>query len=258
MKKIDRIITATDEDPTYFDFLPSIGTMWKNYGYRLTCGLVTSRTADDPMVMKARKYADIVLLKPIPGINPGNQAKVSRLYLTTLCADETVMIADIDYYVFQPQFFEKSAQEVTENQLVITGRNGYDDTPDEGKFPMCGVMGKGNVFSQIVNPKKLDYQSLLKSWIGLDGIDGKEDLSKRLYTFSDESLLRFLLQSQPQRAIYLDREDMKNQQASKRVDMRAGMWAPGLLFEGYYIDCQPFRPIKDMDLIFEYLKLKDF
>ncbi len=255
-----RIITTTNESSTYLNFWPSVAQMWeKHLDCEVTLGFITSRKEEDALVKEMQRHGNVVLFTPIQGIHTGNQAKVSRLYLSTIYPNELCIIVDIDMYLLNGEFFkEEWLKHVHEHKLLAIGGNAYYNSREEGKFPMCYTMGYSSVFQQLINPMKLAYNELINSWKGLRVIDQKEAVDNKPERFSDESLLRALIKKTGfTKIIHLDREDFVGMSATRRLDRVNWKIDKHRLITGDYIDCAPTRPANYEQLteVWKYLGL---
>lgn len=262
MGKKVRIITATNDSATYIHFWPTIAAAWKNmFGFPATIGYVTNNSEDSLIVKQMKKCGEVELFKPIKNIPGGNQAKVTRMWLSTQYPDEHCIIVDLDMYMLNKKFFEeKWLSQLDDSHILAIGKNAYNGSPSEGKFPMCYTMGKGDLFKKILNPENLGYKELLLSWGKTKVIDGKEKITNEFNKFSDESLLRSIIQQGGfnNKIKHIPREDFSGMRAQRRIDRINFSIDIQKLYSGYYIDCAPERPLvlEKMAPIFEYLGLK--
>ncbi len=257
-----KIVTAVNESDTYLHFIPTVSQTWqKMFGYKMALGFITDRDENDPLVKEMGEYADVTLFKPISEVPTGNQAKITRMYLATLFEDDTSILMDLDMYMLNKSIFEGWMSEMEEDKILTIGSNAYLDSPSEGKFPMCYVMGKGKLFKGVVNPENKAYEDLLSTWCSIkDPIDNKESINQPHNKFSDESLLRYIIERNDKMETFKHfyREDFVGMRATKRIDRWPSMnYSIKELFSGNYIDAAPERPINygKMIPIFEYLEL---
>jgi len=254
---MNEVITSADESKTYLPFWPSMAQSWKKWGYNTVVGFITKRDKDDPLILEMLRYGEVKVFPHIKELNIQNQAKITRLYLATQYS--TSIIADIDCYLLNHEVFKQWQSEWDQDKLLAIGHNAYLNSPESGKFPMIYTTGSREIFHKIINPKNLDYEDLLKSWIGLRVIDRKEDPSKPFNKFSDESLLRALIHQNGENLVkYIQRDDFVGMTAKRRVDRANWNINNEKLQEGYYIDCCPHRPIRPKKLkpILKYLGIK--
>ena len=172
------------------------------------------------------------------------------------------MIGDIDMYILnKTETWEKWFSKVEEDKLLCISANkgGPYSGSDVGKFPMAFTSAKSSVWEDIVNPDKLSYVDLFKSWYNLSVCDNMESVNKPFKNFSDESLLRALIYLwdgyNNKHAYYhpkclnVERDDW-NGLASRRIDRCRWYIDVDKLNSGYYYDSQPVRPFnKNIDKI---------
>ena len=191
----DRIITSTDENPMFLQFLPIVSTAWKKYfpDIPLSVAFISNRNYEDPLVKKMQTYADIKIFNEIEGIPSANQAKISRPILASYYSDDVCMIEDMDTIPLQRTFFEDRTSTIKENEILIVGHEVYAGSEHEGKAPISTMSAKGNIFKEIINPNNLEYIDIMKSFLDVKVFDHKEAVNNRPSEFSDESLMRVLL-----------------------------------------------------------------
>ena len=272
-KKNFRIVTTTNENDTYLPFWPTMAQHWKNFGGfdNITLGFVTEREEDDLLVSEMRQYGEVILIKPIKGIDIGIQSKVSRMYLSSQKTDEYCIIADIDMYILNKNFlWDNWFSKVEENKLLAVGGNSGCYVGDQkGKFPMAFTTAKGDVWSEIINPNNLNYEDLLNSWYTLKVCDMYESTGNEFGKFSDESLLRGLiglwgnyggtLSYDHPKVKHIKRDDWAGCHAMRRIDRINWSVNTNKLNEGFFIDCQPVRPFNGETLkpILNYLGIDE-
>jgi len=257
-----RIITAVNESDTYMHFIPTVTQAWKKmFGFDSTIAFVTERGEDDPLVQEMGEYTEVILFKPFSdGVPTGNQAKILRMYLASETEGD-VIIVDLDMYMLSKSVFENWLSELESDKILTIGSNAYDNSPSADKFPMCYTMGNGKLFKKVINPDNKSYEDLLSSWCSVSNpIDSKESINQPHSNFSDESLLRYLIQSTENTDLFkhFHRDDFVGMTATKRIDRYPSMnFTIKELYSGNYIDCAPSRPIdyNKMIPIFQYLEL---
>jgi hypothetical protein len=253
-----RVITCTNEKDLYINFWPTMSLNWKWYGFnKIVCGFITNRGYEDPLVKEMSKYGEIVIFKPLDGVEDSIQAKATRLYLSTKYGDDLCMIGDIDMYILnKKETWQKWFSKIDENKLLcISANNGgpYRGN-DVGKFPMAFTTAKSDIWEEIVNPKKLSYEDLFRSWYNLKICDNMESVNKPFINFSDESLLRGLIYrwdnfnnknafNHP-KCLNVERDDW-NGLAKRRIDRSRWLIDSEKLNSGYYYDSQPVRPFNE-------------
>jgi hypothetical protein len=269
--KINKVITAVNDNPVYRDFIPLTSIIWKKlFNLELIIGYVTDRPLDDPMVKSLSAYGDLRIFPRLSDIDSGIQAKVTRMYLASLSefVNENCMIVDIDMIPLSNEVLSVF-EEVPEQMLV---RWGYDHPafrqggPDFGKWPMDRTTAVGSIFKEIINPNELNYTSLINSWVGYH-LYGREDVSLPFNQFSDESLLRALHDQWPAKEKHtynLPRARLENILLERRLDRsQPSQWVdlPLKLERQQYIEMHGIRPLNTnlnyySDML-NYYNLKD-
>jgi|TARA_B110001454_G_scaffold218290_1_gene245860 hypothetical protein len=250
--QITKIITSVNDNPTYRDFLPLVSLAWeKLFNLRLTVGYITTKNPSDPDVLNLSNHADIKVFPPISGVDAGVQAKVTRMYLASSreLANENCMIVDVDMIPLSAEVLEVF-KDCPEDHLAKWGHDhpSFLNPPNIGKWPMDRTTAKGVTFREIINPKNLNYNDLIKSWRGLHK-HGKEDVSLPFGQFSDESLLRLLYEGWGKRDANtheISRLKLEKKILSRRLD-RAYPWMWNNLKEKLkqkaFIELHGIRPL---------------
>lgn len=238
---LNKIIVSTD-DSMFVQYIPIVSAAWKKFfpEWELNIAYVTLREEKDPFVEKMRRYGKVHLFQPVDGVPLANQAKVSRHILASQFEEEVCMIEDMDTIPLQRAYFENILSKRRRDHVLAVGAEVFHNTPHEGKFPMSNITAEGRVFGEFVNPNNLGYNELIKSWIGLSVIDHKEAIDSPPHVFSDESLIRALLNkwSEP-RITHVERgADIYNDWIDR------SWWSidEEKLESGAYITCNFLRP----------------
>jgi hypothetical protein len=259
------IITTTNEKSTYYTFLPSVYQMWKKFipNCKFVLGLIADSPEDSAFTQRIKQFCDEFHNFPtIKYVDSGVQAKVTRMWLAAQYESDDIIctIVDIDLYLFNFKWFLDNiqpafAEDPADAKFVAIGHNGYADTDADGKWPMPYTTASSNIWKRITNRKDIEnYQKWFLYYNSVTGpIDGKESVTNDFSAFSDESLLRWMLESHPDQEYVerifhkVDREGYSKMVAPKRIDR--GWWQKSFdlkkLFSGYYIDSFPLRPFND-------------
>ena len=250
------IITSTNEIDLYIEFVPSTYQMWKK---NLECVyilcFVTNRDKDDPLVKRLRQFCDeLYLFKPVINVHTGIQAKVIRMWMASQFGENICTLTDIDQYLFDFNWLKQVINPAfDQGKFVEIGHNAYWETNENGKFPMYYTTSPSDIFNKIINPKKLNnFEEWFLQFKNIkDPIDNKEQIGPNFNIFSDESLLRYLIERHPDKEfinniiVKVIRQDFKQMKASRRLD-RAG-WpniklSDEILEKANLLDCNPLRP----------------
>lgn len=278
MKEINKIdnefvvVTTTNENLVYCGFVPTVYQMWKKYcpNCKFVLGVISNKSEDDNFIQRCKEFCDDFYLFKELGIETGVQAKVSRLYLSTLYNEDVVTIVDVDQYLLNFEWFADCIKEAYNDKFVSIGYNAYVNTVDRGKWPMPYTTAKSHIFKKIVNYNNNieNYEDWINSLkVISDPIDNKERVTNKFDNYSDESTLRYLVERHKERDyIYsiwhkVDREDaITYNLAHKRLDRwNWSKFSITRLASDYYLDVWPLRPFeKNINKLFpilEYLKL---
>lgn len=252
------IITTTNENKTYCGFVPSVYQMWKkNYpNCHFVLGVISNKDREDDYIKRLEEFSDdFYLFKNEEDVDSGVQAKVSRLYLSTLYDQEVVTIVDVDQYIFDFEWMKIKLEPAFDRKFVSLAYEAYIRTPDRGKWPMPYTSAPSDIFKKIVNYNNIDnYKDWLNSLKKISKpIDNKECIRNKFDKYSDESTLRYLVETHPERKSIYDiwvkvkREDATvYNEAKKRLDRWNWdrQFNTAKLKNGYFLDCWPVRPFE--------------
>ena len=117
---------------------------------------------------------------------------------------------------------KKVIHQVQDNCLIQWGFDhpSYSVSPDIGKWPMDGTSAKGHVFNQIVNPQGLSLLQAMQNWRRDNRFEVRSNPFNSFAVFSDESLLKDLLNSMsiPPKVLKISRLRIEHQLLSGRLD----------------------------------------
>lgn len=265
--KPTKVITSTNENTTYTHFIPLMCTAWKKlFNITPIIAVITDKDVSDPFVQSIKKHAEVVLYKPIPGVVSGVQAKISRMVTATNYLDDNCMVVDLDMIPLHTKVLEMF-EEAPDDKFIRCGANHYlfHIGPDDGKWPMDRTTAPGKIWKDIVNPKNLEYEDLIKSWFDISYGRGHSSVNNPMDRFSDESLLRYLhtnwnkpdltydISRSPGPTGWSDRVDRAWEESWNFTidDLKNGKW----------IDIHGFRPLQDhlsrFKVIFDYFQMSD-
>lgn len=200
----DRIILGVDES-NFLQYLPLVSKAWQNFFPRkkLTVAFVTDRSKDDDVVKKMEEYGDVELFNTIPGIPTANHAKVARHILATKYGDEVCLIEDMDTAPLQSNYLNCIIKNREQGKLLAVGPEVFGNT---GQFPISNMSAESYIFKELINPLNLNAEDLVKSWMGIKVYDECEAVDGPPIKFSDEKLLRILIERwQNKKITYINR-----------------------------------------------------
>jgi len=245
---IKKFVTATTDHSTYYQFCGFMSQNMRNkFGAdcKVVIAYITNKDDADERYQNISKFAEVIKIKPIPEIDIGIQAKVSRLWLASQ-SDEPCAIVDVDWLAIDENFFKQCFKRTDKENLGVIGSNAFYNTPDQGKFPMNMVHTHPDTFKTIINPRSLNYRDLLLSW-NTNKFDGKESVFNQFTGFSDESLLRKMVAetSMQNNIVHNEMPSHRPYGFSSRLDRSNWHIDLNRLSQGGYIDSQPLRPLNE-------------
>jgi len=162
--KIGTVLTATDLNPLYCDFIPIFVESWKK--------LIPE--ADICIVMIANEIPEklkpyslyIKLLPPIEGIHTAFQAQCIRLlYPRIIQRNEGVLITDMDMIPLSRKYYVDSIENVPDDVFVV-----YRDVCLPGEISMCYNVALPSIWKEMFGTNGIVAE--LNSWYEGRGYDG--------------------------------------------------------------------------------------
>lgn len=258
----DRVVISANEYANFIEFWPLVTAAWKKwFQVPVTLAFVTKRDKTDPLVEDLTRYGEVVLFNEIDGIPTTNQTKVARHFLATQYSSEVCLINDIDLIPLQRNYLTEKLRQRKPGELLTLGFDWYQNTPHHGKFPIAYLTAEGTTFRECFNPQNLNFEELLDSWKGLQVFDHKEAIDNDPAIFSDESLLRLLVDR------WTDKHRVRHvargfwpytQRALDRADWYIDI---DKLKKGVYVEAHMLRPLhrykKELMPLINYTVLDD-
>jgi len=193
----DNIILSTNTNTNYIEYWEHVSWAYRViHKVKPVCVFVSETQAEyDEWMPKLEKHGEVISLSAVPGIDSGNQAKLARMFAAGRYFKEgLVVINDMDLLPLAGHWLEKKIQDnYKTGSIMCIGSECYEKTADRGKFPMGNLTCEGATIHEIMNPNDLEWEGYINQFIGMADIDGKEDVSKKWFEFSDESVLRAML-----------------------------------------------------------------
>jgi len=162
--KIGTIVTATDLNPLYSDFIPNFVKAWK----------AVIPEADIRIVLIAEEIpeslrpweSNLVLFKPIEGIHTAFQAQCIRLlYPREVTRDEGVLITDMDMLPGNRSYYVDSVRSLSSDAFVV-----YRDVCFPDEIAMCYNVARPAVWGGVFGNEPTDV--ILRRWYEGTGYDG--------------------------------------------------------------------------------------
>lgn len=250
----DRVIVAAD-DSHFLEFWPLVAKAWKKFfNVRVTLAFVADDTSRHK-VNDLSKHGEVAVIQPNLYAPVANQAKLARFHLAAnKYSDEIVMIEDIDTLPLQRKYFEEVTAKRPPNKLLMVGHEVYLQPALAGKCPVSTMTAERSTFAKLLNPDGLDFRNWIGSFKRMRKYDRHEDPFGKADEFSDESLLRAVLNNKDAN-IHKERR-----QIDPKVDwIDRSKWRmdQGKLLSGGYVCVNLKRPLErnhpDVKLIEEYI-----
>jgi hypothetical protein len=221
---LDRVIVATDANPNYIEFWPSVARAWKDIiGLKVTLVLIAT-----PDVYIDESLGDqVIRFEPIEGIPTSFQAQVIRLLIPVLYPDDVCILSDIDMIPLNRGYFVDSIADCPEDSFVVYRNHGY--SCNAAWYPMCYVAARGSTYQEIFRIKTLqDIRTMLKELYDL-----------QIGWHTDEVTMAKYLKEWPD---FDTRCIMLGHGVDRRLDR--SYWVPNqdFLENGIYIDAHCNRP----------------
>lgn len=236
--KLQRVILATDANPTYIQFWPVVAHTWKNLiGLKPTLALI----ADESVIID-ETLGDVIRFKPIPGVPTAQHAQIIRLFLPAYFPEEGCIISDIDMLPLNKEYFIESVASAPDNCFVVYRDQAYKGT----RFPMCYNAALGKTFAEIFGVKRLaDIPTLIQRWYSMGyGWNTDELLMHRYLTTWNHYSRRCL---------------KLGHDVTSRIDRSNWKYDREKLAAGLYIDAHCIRPYatykKEIDELVSHLSL---
>ena len=194
---INQIILSANEDELYLDFWRPVAWAYQRMFPECTVHLafLTNRSEEDDLVKDLRKYGKVTLFKPVEGIPEFGQAKMIRFILASEQGSDVCYIDDIDLFPLVKSFITDKTDERPKDHLLCVGGEVYHNN---GCYPVSQMTAEGYVWKKLINPKGLDYESLMITYKEMNPkYDKRENICISLdwdrdRYFSDERFIRRL------------------------------------------------------------------
>ena len=246
MKKLfDKVIVSSDDDPMYLNFWPIVSKSYQKYfGVKPDLALVTDLPEDHPLLDKLREHGNVHIVKKMKGIPVGNLSKIARFIVAARFDIQVCMIEDIDTIPLQSSFITDRVSQRSEGEILAVGHEVQRNTPHAGKFPISNITSEGKNFKKLFNPLDLNDEDCVNSFIGMRIFDHKEDVKNDPSIFSDESLIRALIEKNS--LSHLIKKVDRNVDIHRDwIDRSWWHVDEGKLKSDGYVCCNFLRPFKD-------------
>ena len=165
--KLGTIVTSTDTNPLYMDFIPSFIKSWSLLVPEADIVIVLVAISIPEQLKEYSKH--IVLFPPIVGIHTAFQAQCIRLlYPRQVTRDEGVLITDMDMLPMNRRYYVNSIETIPDDHFIV-----YRDVCLPEEISMCYNIASPSTWTSMFGTKSV--QNLLQEWhaeTGYDGIHG--------------------------------------------------------------------------------------
>jgi hypothetical protein len=241
--KVGTILTATDTNPLYCEFIPIFVTAWKK--------LIPE--ADICIVMIAHEIPDaykeyapyIRLSPPLEGIHTAFQAQCIRLfYPRQIARDEGVLITDMDMLPMRRSYYTDPIARISSDTFVV-----YRDVCLPGEISMCYNIAHPRVWESLFG--SVPTEDILREWyskVSYGGTHGGVGWGTDQFFFANHFHAwdgpKAILNDRLTRFLRLDR--VLPQQFFNRITLRSAIRG------GVYADYHCHRPYS------QYKEINDF
>ena len=164
--KIGTILTATDSNPLYSDFIPMFVEAWKCLFPE--CDVCVLLIADELPEHLEKCKESIRLIKPNPNLHPAFHAQCIRLlYPQLIERNEGVLITDMDMIPLNRSYYENPIKDIEDDTFVVYRDNSY---PHE--LYMCYNVAPPSVWKEMFAGEELETWHTIEFYDGNPGGSG--------------------------------------------------------------------------------------
>jgi len=175
--KIDCVLTATNDNKLYMEFIPMFIRLWKHFIPTVDVKIifVASEIPDEYIVYKD----NLILFEPIENINTAFIAQYIRLlYPAIMNYQNGVLITDMDIMPMNSNFYVNNVKDIDDNKFVYL----RDVLLSNNQIAMCYNVATPQIWSEINDVKNMDdiKHAIIKSYneVSYTGIPGEDGWSK--------------------------------------------------------------------------------
>lgn len=236
----DTVVLSTNLNPKYYEFWPIVAKAWHSlFGVTVHLAVV-----GDTCPLDAFDFTHVHYFKPVLGVPEANQAKIARYYVASLLPDSTVVMTnDIDLLPLNQRYILDMMAGRKLGSLMTFGSEFYTGA-EEGKCMAGYLTAESAVFRNIFDVGVNGWADFVRSFAHIKRFDTKENILNAIDhehpdTFSDESLLRYLLFGDQ---VPVDQRRLPHF-PDRMLDRANWNFNPELLRNGHYVDCHLPRPL---------------
>jgi hypothetical protein len=265
--KINKVILATDSNPSYIQFWNPISKVWKTKFNIDPILIFIGTEAQFKTADLSEEYGKIIRQEPIANIPTAWSSTWSLYYYTQFFLDDTIIIMGIDQLPLSKDFLVNKIKDIDDNAYVMLIADAYDGadvwqkTPPNktiGRFPTAYHIAKGERFKEIYQFESTFEKEILKidthpnlhyiqhgnlsKW-GIDESYASHKLRDYFQNNQNNNIVSLnLIKELAARRI--DRSDLSNvfnAEITKKIN------------EGYFIESHLPRPLNENLDLFNYL-----
>jgi hypothetical protein len=221
--KIDYAIVASDSNPMYLDFWPTVRDLWVKL---IKIKPILVLISDKDLVTDNGDHI-IHEVKAVDGHSTAFQSQVVRMFITKYYSDSICITSDIDMLPLSHDYFNNIVNDFSDNSLAILSSDAYQTI----RYPLCYNVAKGYTFNEILDLdcEFNEYCDRLSQYE--QGWDTDElYFGKCVDEFSDKSRICLL------------NRGWQFGMAINRIDRVRWVYDINMLKNGNYIDSHSLRP----------------
>ena len=233
--KLGTIVTASDPNPLYSEFIPSFVRSWSHLVPEADIVILYIADTIPPWLEPYSKY--IRRIDPIPGVHTAFHAQCIRLlYPREIVRDEGVLITDMDMLPLNRTYYVDSIREAPTDGFVV-----YRDVCLPAEISMCYNVAHPSTWTSMFG--STPTPELIREWhrpTGYDGVHGgvgwSTDQHLLVNAFNQWSGRKIVLNDPITKFARLDRVMPMDIWDRERDRIRS------LIVQGYFADYHCLRP----------------
>jgi hypothetical protein len=233
--KLGSVVTATDSNPLYSQFIPKFIECWKRLVPEADIHILYIADSLPDWLIPYSKH--IRVIPPIPGMHTAFQAQCIRLlYPREIARAEGVLITDMDMFPMNRKYYVDSVKDAPNSVFVV-----YRDVCLPTEISMCYNIALPETWSSMFGTRPTT--ELLQEWYAPSGYDGNHggsgwstDQQILVKAFQDWNGPKVILNDTITNFARLDRAMPAELWDKERHRIRT------LILQGYFADYHCLRP----------------
>jgi hypothetical protein len=215
--KIDYVVIASDQNPTYKEFYPIIAKRWFEMGFKT----YYVNIGEEDEIFET-KWGIVHNIKSLDFLSAGLQSQIVRLFVCKFI-DANLLLSDIDMLPLNKEYFNSYVNELTDENIIVYSGQPYKDVP---YYPICYILSNSKTMKRYLEIEDVDFEQFCKNLV--------EKYENSWNT--DERFLYDQLQKNKENII------IKKRDFSSRIDRSRWIYNEDLLSKKFYIDSHLLRP----------------